>query len=67
MGAGAAPARMRAGGPRTQARAYGLPAGGFGRAQPSQEQRFFIRIAVGQARRDAPTRARTRPRSGTMP
>jgi len=34
MGAGAAPARMRAGGPRTQARAYGLPAGGFGRAQP---------------------------------
>ncbi len=33
--AGAALAPMRAGGPRTQARAYGLPAGGFGRTRLS--------------------------------
>jgi len=42
------PLRMRAGGPRTQA----PPAGGFGRAQPSQEQSYVHPVGARRSRVD---------------
>jgi len=48
MWAGAAPAQMRAGGPRTRTCAPRPPAGGSGRASPAQEQPWVHPVGVEQ-------------------